>query len=585
MRTDNQRVAFFNPCPDLDGKIGVCDQLRKLSARDFSMAQKRWADENTLPISKWRLIEIIRKSYDATIPLAEQIKIIISQIKSKSVVGDYGRFASLITSAELIPCDETVIYSPNDKNESNLPPEKYKHSVTEKVNPLVTALGGSQEAWSRYLEDKNLSAQAEVFYHKHYDELESTLNKLRFFDKFETFYTPNRMQMLTVTMPDGTEQKLPVFDSNASQIQGGQWLFSAPTGLPNEGYVEHILTQIGRVSQALSRKQDDAPCSFQGMSEASQAFINSVDSLSDFTGRSREAPVSAPNKKIPEKRSKSAMFTHRSESTESLLTAPSKKVVRSLKVDESKQWIMEEKPEFVFLLGSTLDSSFVFFQNSRDIASVPTHYHCYAVKRDKILARNGVSYSIPLFQAAVEKSIFTTDASDVPIKFEKMNWAATCYRLTVPLNTTSNAKFLIAQALRDLQDTALSKNANVSFTYITTHDGDEFHFYIGFRKCIPKNSMPNKLASENNLQPPDNGCLEFVGINTMKTKSAFKAYEKLYSQNPIFAKALFLEIQKESLQIICPSEEDIDSFEKNACNIFNAMRFDSLSSFIPRNAP
>lgn len=552
-----------------DDVTTIANQLRKLSLRDQKLAQKRKDDPDTLPMSKNQFIKALMEKYKKDLEENPKLTIescaieLIDKIKSSASVGEYGRFSSVISEANVIPCGETIIYSPVNKQPSNLPSAKFSSKTTGTPNPLVTAMVGSQELWRNRANDDVLPSEVETFYKENKQALDTIIKNKRFVHRFDTFYPKDFKVNATLTLPDNKTQGLCIFESNTTQINGGQLIICAAAGVP-----QHIVSNVKitpTIERILTYKYETGkyPPSFTDLDEETKEYIAAI-------------PDEEISKLIP---SLSAHVIGKKYQTTLFSTIKTglspEALIESFPIDESAHLPMSERGDIVFLLGCEFDEKYAIFQNSHDTASVKELLHCYGVRKDEICNKE----PIPLFTAKTTgEPICNVVLNKTHVVLEKMDWPATCYRLSVPAPLEdTDIRLAIANTIQELQNKMMSEYPDCAFTFISCKNGDKMEFYIGLRKSLDKSPLANAHAESYGLQPPFNGGLEFAGIHTMKNEEEFLKYQKLISSLPIAGQQIVNEIQKEALQKLCPVDHAIRTFEGLAKQTFN-VTFDNMSN-------
>lgn len=585
MREKTGKTAYLTSNKLIHGNdlSDACENLALLKKRNFSKAVSRMEDPNTLPISKNQFLVELKKAFDtmdqstnnneeAQKNLGYCAEMTFTKIKSGSLPGQYGRFASNIVSAQLIPADSSIVYYPNDKNPTNLSQKYYLDPHTGKPNVMISAISGSEDVWMDYLDRQTLDEQTQLFYNQNKTLIDNYLKDKAFVDPYESFYVEDRIVPFEIQFPDGEKQALCLFESNASQIVGGQYMFVYPSGLPAQGQTENIITQAEAISKMLDFNliTGKFPPSFARLDPATQ---DTVENMNPILTRGRSGTTSS----VAEQSIFSNQRRHTigsAETNSDLLPTldheSSKRMIDNLPKPQKPPISMETNAnsEFMFLIGTALNSNYAIFQNSRQTSSIPNHYHCYAVRKDKFLTDGKETYTIPLFNAKANTTLFETPN----IKLDKMEWAGTCYRLTIPLAANVKDYAEALDCLQHIQATATNLIPNgetnsCDLTFIANRTDNAVELYIGLRKPFKTNPIPNPISEREGLQSPFNGSLEFAGVNTTKSQDEFNKYLNYYNKirnekGLTAAQEALIAVQNESLQLTKPDNHTIELFEE-----------------------
>ncbi|KTC87069.1 3-dehydroquinate synthase [Legionella brunensis] len=568
-----------------DSLSDACERLSSLKNKNFLQAMARLKHPNTLPISRNQFLKQLRqglenlKGSDFELALNLCAQTTFDEIKSKFMLpGHYGRFSSNLTSAQLLSGKETIVYFPNDKKATVTPEKKYVDPVSGQINPLITAMDGSEELWQAYLEGKELDEETLLFYHHNKSILDQFMQDKTFIDYHDSFYAPERLVPFTLQLPNGKVQDLCLFESNASQIVGGQFMFVSPSNI-SMGETENVINQVSSISKMLDFRllTGRFPSEFSKLDVGIQDVVEKMNPVLSTWKRASTSSIEEkpfffhyPQKKgfSPQVNIKKRLLP---------LDNHSRYLVKTLSSSFSTfPMDVNSHAEYMFLIAASLKSSYAVFQNSSDTASVPGHYHCYALDKTKFLNNGQAVYTIPLF-AAKANSVLV----EMPeLRLEKMQWEGACYRLTVPLHRNVKNYAEAVTCIRLMQGLAnklipMNDAHCCELTFVANRKDDCVELYIGIRKHFKNYPLENSLAKHYGLQPPFNGALEFAGVNTMKNQEEFDKYNELYKKlshecGKEKADEMLVAIQNESLLLAKPDETLLMEFENGIMTHFTA---------------
>nr|HAT8714506.1 ROK family protein [Legionella jordanis] len=559
----------------------ACEQLSCAKQQNFARALKRLTDLNTLPISKNQFLQKLKGAFQAQSEEAESQNTkegrlfeiasrLFSQLKEHySLPGHYGRFSSNLSSAQLLSCGQTIVYCPKGKNLSVLPGQKYKDPDTGRINPLVTAMSGSKEFWLEFLEEQELDVESQNFYSENQTEIDKFLQDKQFLSYASLFYTSDRVVPFKIKLPNGRVQELCLFESNASQIVGGQFMFVAPSSMP-ELQTEQLVREITSISKALDHYLLTGHYSraFEILQAKHRNLVRSLNPVKCLQRRGSTSLLSTTPSFFTEKND--APKSPQPVSSNDLFPkSQAKMVFRNLPIRKKAAFPMKknEHAEYLLMVATALEANYALFQNSSDTASIPEHYHFYAVNKNKFLFDGEKVQSIPLFQAKKAYGLYQSDK----FMLERVEWQGACYRLTVHLQEhliDYGPAVDCLQMIEGIANELISDEVSEScqLTFVANRQNHCVDLYIGIRKHFRTYPLENSLAKQNDLQYPFNGALEFAGINTMKDENEFKKYQAFYQkhvleQGEAMAKKMLVEIQNESLRLSKPETQLLTEFE------------------------